>query len=317
MAQDLFTALQLFRQGAQDFAQSRLLSDANKQVALIRNSDTEDEIKNQQLRDLGDTLTASLLGAGAPMSTAQVGQLFKPKEKMFQSIDQALLSDDPNVRARGLEAFEQKAALNQEQAALQEQRVRERSAIKFERKEAQERKDRTIDLTSDIKVEARDAVDARNARKSLSTGLSAVKKINRLEDLQAQFKQNPTDKVLQRKAIAEIKSLRNQLIGANRVALTGGGPLSEADQALLDEVVADPSNLTDFFGAETAKLRSLKESVALQIENDLRSVGGDRESINKFLEVEGFRKPEAGAEINRIPTTTPGKLNTIKGITFD
>lgn len=318
MSQDLFTALKLFKQGASDFAQSRILKNANQQVQQIRSSDVEPSIKDEQLRQLSDNLTIGLLAAGAPASTAKIATLFRPKEKLVQSIDQALLSDDPDIRARGLQAFEQKAALSQEQAVIQEQRIRERQAIQFERKEAQERKDRTIDLTSDIKVEARDAVDARNARKSLSTGLSAVKKINRLEDFQAQFKENPEDKVLRRDIVFEIKSLRNQLIGANRVALTGGGPLSEADQALLDEVVADPSKLTDFFGAEAAKLRSLKESVALQIENDLRSVGGDREAINRFLEVEGFRKPSAGAQNTpATPTTAAGKLNTIPGISFD
>lgn len=114
--QELFQALNMFKQGVQDFGMQRAISQANDQVQQIRDSSLAEDEKQQQFRNLSQDMTLKFMAAGAPESQIQTFQnAFKPPEVKAQTFEQAALSNEPQLRARGEAGIKQKQQFTKEE----------------------------------------------------------------------------------------------------------------------------------------------------------------------------------------------------------
>ena len=68
---DLATALNMFKQGAQELSLSRAIGSANDQVNQIRASEASEQDKRAQLQGIANGLTAHMAQIGAPATTIQ------------------------------------------------------------------------------------------------------------------------------------------------------------------------------------------------------------------------------------------------------
>lgn len=127
---ELFKGLDRFTQGIQSLQQSRTLRQANELVDQIRNSEADDYAKQQQLKDLGLQVTGALLSQGAsPQGIQTLVSQMQPTDtgrSSINTIDEALLSTDPKVRAQGIQAFQIKDALAQPGEERRDARVTNR-----------------------------------------------------------------------------------------------------------------------------------------------------------------------------------------------
>lgn len=104
---DLFTALNIFKTGVNQFQTAQSIDKANQQVAQIRASDQSEAKKRQQLQDLSSGLTAQLAAQGTPATTIQAVQgAIGPQQ--FTTADQAILAGviggKPELVQQGREA---------------------------------------------------------------------------------------------------------------------------------------------------------------------------------------------------------------------
>lgn len=96
---DLFTALKMFQQGAQQLAVQRAITGANEQVHQIKTQEADEAAQMQQLRGVANNLTLQLSGLG--MDAAHIEQAGKaiapPQPQPIQSAFQGLIAgvNDP------------------------------------------------------------------------------------------------------------------------------------------------------------------------------------------------------------------------------
>lgn len=106
---ELFQSLQMLQSGVQQYAQSvralqanRSIQAANDAVNTIRLGEGDEFAKRQQVQQVAQNLTSSLIQNNVPIERveAAAGAVAGPKPQLVQSLDQGLLSDDPSIRAR-------------------------------------------------------------------------------------------------------------------------------------------------------------------------------------------------------------------------
>jgi hypothetical protein len=87
--QELFQALQMFKQGVGELAFARSLQQANQQVRDIKGSEMDEAEQRAALSQVANSLTMSMAGMGVPATTiAQVSGAVAPKQ--FASADQMM-----------------------------------------------------------------------------------------------------------------------------------------------------------------------------------------------------------------------------------
>lgn len=69
--QDLFTALNMFKQSVGELKIQRTIAGANEAVQQIRGSELDDAAKQTELRNVANSLTMQMAGLGAPATTIQ------------------------------------------------------------------------------------------------------------------------------------------------------------------------------------------------------------------------------------------------------
>lgn len=104
---DLFTALNMFKQGVGQLQTSRVIGQANEAVQTIRASEGNEQAKRAQLQDVSNQLVGHMTALGNPVSAIQqVAQQFGPKQ--FASADAAILegtlSGNKQLTAMGVQA---------------------------------------------------------------------------------------------------------------------------------------------------------------------------------------------------------------------
>lgn len=104
---DLFTALNMFKTGVNEFQISRSINSANEAVAQIRSSAESEAKKREQLQQLSNQLTTQLAAQGTPATTIQqVGNAIAPQHFATgeQAILEGVLADKPELVEQGKKA---------------------------------------------------------------------------------------------------------------------------------------------------------------------------------------------------------------------
>jgi hypothetical protein len=130
---ELNQAFSQFQAGLNQLQASRVLTQANEAVTQIRNSELDATEKNNQLRVLGQQMAFGLASQGvAPAQIQTLADTFMPaKPTPIQSLEQGLLSDDPDVRAKAEKGFEYKAELESQKRKAEEKFRIEQQARSF------------------------------------------------------------------------------------------------------------------------------------------------------------------------------------------
>jgi hypothetical protein len=105
--EDLFKALQMFKQGVGELQLSRAIAGANEQVSQIKASELDEQKQRSALQDVSNQLVGRLSQLGTPATTiAQMAGAVGPKQ--FASPDQmfveASLSNDQGLRKQAQQA---------------------------------------------------------------------------------------------------------------------------------------------------------------------------------------------------------------------
>lgn len=123
---DLYKALGMLSNGVNRLATSRAVMGANEAVQKTIESDLDEQQKFNQMRQISTDLAMRLTGLSAnPQSISAATNSFAPRENI-QSIQGALFSQDPSMRKRAQEIFDQQqeAQLEQQSAKAQEKQAK-------------------------------------------------------------------------------------------------------------------------------------------------------------------------------------------------
>ena len=81
-------------------------------------------------------------------------------------------------------------------------------------------------------------------------------------------------------ARAEAKALQKSLVGLNRIALFGGGPLTEAEQKLASDIIADPTKIFQLDVSARASLKVVRQKAREGLKTRLRNAGIEMDQLN-------------------------------------
>lgn len=263
---DLFTALNMFKQGVDDIHTARVMEDANRQVQQIKSSELNEQQQRAQLSALSDQLVMRMAGLGVPATTiAQAASAVAPK--VFANPDQAIL-EGKLTGSHYLQESGQEAARLARQDEIQQQGIQR----------AWQSRENELNRKAAVEAAQTKATNLRGLTDGEVLRLTEQENVFQMgDDLAMKAKGNPkligilAGRIKGREALdpefAAFKADVGRFFDKYRLATTGQGA-GQQEMEMLTQRVAQESDSPEAFQAKlTSYLNEVQKNRSTYIKN--------------------------------------------------
>lgn len=306
---DLMTALQGFNNGLKSLQTSRVLNNANEAVEQIRASDADAQQKKAQIRGIADQLTMKLVGlGGSAEEAAKIAATFSPQDqwalKNIQNPFQLRLYGEATGDEKAITLSdriiqeEQQRDLDKEMARdKRQEKALDASIARMEAGQSFKEKVRSQERTVNDLGTFSTVGDAKRIRKEIPMAKTAIEGVRELMEFTQLDKLDP-------KQIKRATTLAQSIKGASRLSLIGPGAMSDQENAILDKIITNPTDLLQIPGTEKASLETLESRLLSAARNNLDFA---IEDYNKEGEFYRFFYGDTENKKTMSDETAPGK----------
>lgn len=258
-ARDMIAALNSLQGNVQRLQFQRTISQANEAVQQIRTSEANEAEQMQALRGVAEQVTFNLAATGAsPQQIQQLTQTINPNQEYERAEKMAA------AQARGTMGVKMQAqqAMQGQQAMILEAAMQGNPrAIQMLPKETRERFVPGVGVASTKEG----ATDIRKLTTELTPAMDQIERLKQINQI--------SGRSFSPRLRAEAAQIQRTLIGSLRVALTGPGAMNESEQKLLEEAVANPTDLFSVGSLTEQKLTTLQNALSNKLTSAYQAVG--------------------------------------------